>query len=238
MTITITTASASHIAAIPPELVATFAPATQLLHEWTDYMIDAPGATMLRVGDQLLKPIRSELFAVRFENQLGRTTIQPYADHRPLAPATIVEVLSRKFADLQAYHDFFNTLLNDLFLRAARLPFTFSALTSRSVTETMRPPSPLFAFRFLCHEAPALRAALATIQAAPPQVLADSPTYVPIHEAAEVGPEVLIGILQAPDSWVEARGLPFSRQLKQRAPSHVWQRRPEETFDTPENRAV
>jgi uncharacterized protein len=238
MTIIITSTSDSYIAAIPAESAAIFAPATQLLYEWTDYLIDAPGATMLRVGGELLKPIRSGLFAVRFENQLGRTTIQPYLDHRPLAPATTVEVLSRKFTDPQAYHRFFSTLLDDLFLRAARLPFTFSAQTNRSVTETMQPPSPLFAFHFLCQEAAGLRAALATVQAAPHQVLADSPIYVPIHEASEVGPEVLIGILQAPDSWVEARGLPFSRQLKQRAPSHVWQRRPEETFDTPENRFV
>lgn len=90
----------------------------------------------------------------------------------------------------------------------------------------MQPPSPLFAFHFLFQEVSALRAALATVLAAPHQVLADSPTHVPIHEAAEVGPEVLIGMLQAPDSWVETRGLPFTQQLKQCAPSHVWQRRP------------
>lgn len=238
MTFVITSTTATPIATIPPELADHFAPATWLLYEWTDYFVDAPGATHLRVGDHFFPSIREGFFSLRFENQLGRTTLQPYADRQPLTPALTVEVLSRKFVDAHAYHRFFSTLLDDLFLRAARLPFTFSALTSRSVTETLRPPSPLFAFHFLCQEAPALRVALATIQAAPHLVLGESPAYVPLHEAAEVGPEVLIGVLQAPDSWVETRGLPFTRQLNQRAPSHVWQRRPEETFDTPENRFV
>ena len=105
MTITITAASTLHIAAIPPELAATFAPATQLLYEWTDYLIDAPGATMLRVGDQLLKPIRSGLFTLRFENQLGRTTIQPYANHRPLAPAPAGATVERHSGEPRAIVD-------------------------------------------------------------------------------------------------------------------------------------
>lgn len=238
MSIDVAAAFGDAIVPVAPDQRATFAPATHLLYEWNDYWVDLPGVDELRVGDRRERPLRGNLFRVRFENQLGLTPIQPYTNGYPLAPPLVVEVLSPKFRAPAAHLAFFRTLLDDLFVRAARLPFTFSAETSRSVTEAMQPPTPLFAFHFLCQEARTLRAALATIQAAPHRVLADHPMHVPLAEAAEVGADVLLGILHAPEDWAPARGLPLTRQLHNHAPTRVWQRRPEESFDTPENRFV
>ena len=137
-----------------------------------------------------------------------------------------------------AHLGFFRRLLEDLFARAARLPFTFSGPTSRSVSEALRPPTPLFTLHFLCQHAPRLRTALAIIQAAPHRRLADYPAVVPLAEAAEADADVLISILHTPQEWVPAGGFPLAERLQGHAPARVWQRRPEETTDTPENRFV
>lgn len=238
MHIDITDEDGKPIDEIATDWLVAFAPATHLLYEWRTYWVECPGATVLRIGDRQHRPVRGHLFRVRFENQLGLTTIRPYTDRTPLAPPLIVEVLSQKFQHPDRHRGFFETLLRDLFVRAARLPFIFSAPTSRTVSESLQPPTALFVFHFLCQYGGVLRAAIATIQAAPHRVLTDHPTYVPIGEASEVGPDVLLGILQTPNDWVPASQLPLARRLRGLAPARVWQRQPEETFDTPENRFV
>lgn len=70
---------------------------------------------------------------------------------------------------------------------------------------------------------------------APHRKLRDRPEFVPLHEASEADADVLVGILHSPDEWVPARGFTLAERLGGYAPARVWQRQPEESFDTPEN---
>jgi uncharacterized protein len=230
--------TAAGIQAVPSHLCPRFAPATYCLFEWSDYWLECDGADGLRVGDERLEPISRGLFRVRFENQLGLTYLQPYQGHKPLCQPLFVEVISRKFPSPAHHLSFFSTLLNDLFARAARIPFTTSAPTSRSVTEALQPPTPLFVFHFLIQHAFALRTALAIIQAAPHRRLTDHPSFVALADAKEADVDVMISILHSPKDWVRASGSVLVERLHGYAPARVWQRQPEETFNTPENRFV
>ncbi len=104
--------------------------------------------------------------------------------------------------------------------------------------ESLRPPTPLFTLHYLCQHAPRLRDALSTVLGAPHRQLRDRPEFLPLHEASEVDADVLVGILHSPDEWVPARGSALAERLHGYAPARVWQRQPEESFDTPENRFV
>ncbi len=223
---------------IPVHLCHAFAPATHYVCEWKDYWLECPGADRLRVGTERIKPKARDLFLLRFENQLGLTSIQPFAGERPLCPPIYIEVLSPKFPSPDAHLRFFRTLLDDLFARAARLPFTIRGPTGRGVREVPRPPTPLFTFHFLCQHAPRLRTALTIIQAMPHRQLRDHPAFVPLTEVAEADADVLLFILHTPREWVPASGFPLAERLQGHAPTRVWQRRPVETTDTPENRFV
>jgi len=223
---------------IPPEMQAYFTPAVGCLYEWRDHWVEYPDADDLQAGTESCLSPRLGLFNLRFENQLGLTALQPFASGRPLAPPCYVEVISPKFPAPAAHLRFYRALLDDLFARAARLPFTFGGPTARSVLETLRPPTPLFALHFLYHFASDLAAALAVVQAAPHRKLRDFPDLVPLAEVVEADADVLLSIVRSPERWVPARGFTLAQRLGDRAPTRVWQRCPEETTDTPENRFV
>jgi len=223
---------------IPDSHLIALSPATYYLREWDEYLIEAPLADRVLFGSMEAECLTDGLFRYCFKNQLGLTTINAFTAGKPLGDPLQVEVISPKFPTLTEHIDFYRSLLNDLFTRAARLPFTISSDTSRSVTEALRPPTPLFTLHFLCQYAPTLRDALAIILAAPHRQLHDNPDLVSLAEVTEADADVLLGILHAPERWVRATGFPLAERLKDRAPTHVWQRRPEETTDTPENRFV
>jgi len=134
-----------------------------VLRDWEAYYLSLPGATVLRVGPRLIPPIKpgSDVFLLKFENQLGLAEIQAMQAGRPVGPALKVEVISRKFPTLAAHKSFFQPLLDDLFARAARIPFTFSATTQQSTLEARRPPTPLFVLHFLCNRENRKRLAMA-----------------------------------------------------------------------------
>ena len=230
----------SELQRIPAEISENFLPAKHYVFEWRNYWLECPGADHLRIGSRRVESIASELpiFRLCFENQLGLAEIQPFFRSQPLAPPFYVEVISPKFPTLSDHLRFYHGLLDDLFARAARLPFTISSDTSRSVTEALRPPTPLFTLHFLCQYTSMLRYALTVILAAPHRQLHDNPDLVPLGEVTEANADVLLDILHAPERWVRATGFPLAERLKGHAPTHVWQRRPEETTDTLENRFV
>ena len=225
---------------IPIDLRFAFAPASHYLYEWKEYFVECPGADRLRLGTEWIEPVASNTswFRLRFENRLGLTTIQPFAGSHSLCPPACVEVISRKFPEPVRHLAFFRGLLDDLFARATRLPFAFSGATGRGVAETLRPPTPLFTLHFLCQYRPALNAALSIIQGAPHRQLCDDPAFVSLAEASEADADVLLSVLHAPDEWVPARGFALAERLRGHAPVRVWQRRSNESYDTPENRFV
>lgn len=223
---------------LPDQLLPAFSPATLCLREWVEYWIEAPGADGLQVGSSLYRPVAAGLFRLQFENQLGLSVIQLMAAGRPSGDPIHVEVISRKFPKPEAHLAFFRALPDDLFVRAARLPFAFTGPTLRGVVEALQPPTPLFALHFFSRYGPAIRASTAAIQSAPHRELRDRDDLVPLAEAAEADADVLIDVLRSPERWVPARGFPLASRLQGRAPMTVRQRRPEETVDTPENRFV
>lgn len=196
------------------------------------------GATHLRVGDRLVPPIDEGRFLFRFENQLGLTSIQPLDEHGPCCAPLLLEVISPKFSGIEQHVGFLSALLVDLFARAARLPFAVSADTARGVVDVPAPPTPLFTLHFLLQHARELREAANVVVAHPHRRLADAPEFVPLAAVSEADPDVLLDVLTSPERWVRASGFPLAVKLRGHAPSEVWQRRPEETLDTPENRFV
>lgn len=196
------------------------------------------GATRLRVGDRLVPPIDDGLFQFSFANQLGLTSVQPLDERGPCCAPLVLEVISPKFPGVEQHVGFLSALLDDLFARAARLPFTVSADTSRGVIDVPVPPTPLFTLHFLLQHARKLREASAVVVARPHRRLADAPEFVPLAAVSEADPDVLLDVLTSPERWVRESGFPLATKLRGHAPSDVWQRRPEETLDTPENRFV
>lgn len=224
---------------IPSDMQPALAPASCCLLEWEDYWIELPEADALRIGVVWHTPRFGRYFNVRFENQLGLADIQPFAGNRALCPPLHVEVISPKFGRPALHLEFFRALLEDLFARAARLPFTVQAETQRGVIESLRPPTPLFILHFLCQYARCLRDALALIQFAPHRSLVEFAEWVPLAAAVEADEDVLLSIIRAPEYWQPAaQPFPLTHRLQGYAPAQVWQRRPEETCDTPENRFV
>ncbi|MGB8648555.1 MAG: DUF2357 domain-containing protein [Anaerolineae bacterium] len=223
---------------VPAEQRRAFAPASHCLREWTEYWIEYPDADRLRVGETWLPRVARDIFHLRFENQIGLVAIQAFTGQKPVGPALHVEVISPKFPTPARHLAFFRTLLEDLFARAARLPFTINAPTSRGVTESLQLPTLLFTLHFLRQNANILLRALAIIQAAPYRQLSDQPAWVRLSEVSEVDADVLIAILQSADTWARASGFDLAEQLGGYAPEQVWQHRPEESYDTPENRFV
>lgn len=223
---------------VPDDLAKIFSPATLCIYEWTDYWLEAEGSNRVRVGDSWCDPVGAGLFQVRFENQLGLTTIQPFSDGTPLGFPLHIEVLSRKFADAASHLAFFGNLLNDLFARASRLPFAFSASTERGVIESAKPPSPLFVFYLLVWFSSLMRTVLSTIQSEPHRLLRDFPRFVLISSATEADADVIVQMLHQPGELVRSQTSSLARRLKGYMPARVWQHLPDETFDTPENRFV
>jgi predicted component of viral defense system (DUF524 family) len=226
---------------IPEELAAQFAPATHTVQEWTDYGVSFPGAAALTVGGKLLQRFAGDWFLLKFENQIGLAELRAFDEAgRSIAPSRWLLVLSKKLPTLQQHQKFFEPLLDDLFERISRLPFTVSAPTGQQVQEAMRPPGPLFALHFLTQEAERIAIALRIIQASPHRKLASEELLLPLHEVSAIDVDALIDIAQSSHRWQAAQNAssPVAKRLGGRLPESIWQRVPVETLDTPENRFV
>ncbi len=224
--------------AISDVLAPQFAPASLFIQEWKEYWLNLPGAEKLRVGSIELHPQHASWFRLCFENQLGLAHIQPIYRYRVAGSALTVEVLSPKFATHTGHLNFFKALLDDLHQRTVRLPFTFQASTRRSVQEALQPPTPLYTLHFLCQHFVELSDAISIILAMPHRKLIDERVLVNLGAANSVDSEVVLSIFQDSARWVRTGGHPLSEKLGGYVPTHIWQKVPEESFDTPENRFV
>jgi hypothetical protein len=243
--------SSTRAVPIPEHLKHAFAPAACCVWEWEDYWLELPEAQHIQVGQAApQKPIeQTHVFHLRFESQLGLAQIHLLdSDGRSFDSAT-VEVISPKTAQsktspsLQSHVAFWQALLDDLHQRAAQLPFTIAAPTGRGVTESLRPPTPLFTYYFLRQHAEEIHQAVNIILADPHRLLSEQSEYVPLFQASEADSDVLLEILHNPSEWISVHDtvlgdLPLAKMLDNRLPRRVWQRLPAETFDSAENRFV
>ncbi|MGI8405364.1 MAG: hypothetical protein ACR2OE_11480 [Thermomicrobiales bacterium] len=180
----------------PDELGAESRPAW-FLYEWVDYTVMVDGAYLLQIGSTRLAARAPGVFFLRFENQLGYTTIQPFAGNRPLSPAVSVEVIAGKFAHPSQSIRFTDMLMGDLFAHDAPLPFLTTAMTGRLVQEARRPPPPLFVFHFFRRYGPELELALEVIAHRPLRRLADQVEDLSVDQAMDVDLDAMMSILQS-----------------------------------------
>ncbi|HEX8463901.1 MAG TPA: DUF2357 domain-containing protein [Abditibacterium sp.] len=215
---------------VPDAWREAFFPAKLCLFEWTDYWFQWPGATHLQVGEKRVEPLAPGLFRVRFENAIGAAHIEPMADGNPLDEPLFVEVLSPKFPTPNAHFHFLGALLDDLFERAAPLPFDVRGQTSRGVETSDLPPSPLWTRWFLNSHGARLEAALRHFLAHPSRDFELESVRLPSHQAARFDADALISTVRDAAAWTRSAG--------KMIPSHITQNRARQQLDTPENRFV
>jgi predicted component of viral defense system (DUF524 family) len=209
------------------------------LQEWAEYHVRADDDASLEVyqGREPVEPLSPGVWRVVYQNYIGLGTLRFVLDGQELPPL-LVEVRSNKFSSLAEQHTFYRALLNDLWQRNSRLPFTFKTPTVHAVDEAPQPPSPLFVYHFLHAYGDQLSAALETVLGTPHRVLYEEEALVTLPQASEVDADVIAWVVAHPEHWVRAPHLAVARHLDGHAPARVWQRLAEETFDTPPNRFV
>ena len=229
---------------IPEESLESFFPAAFFLEERREYFVELPGVTRLMINNNYIDsklPGRG-IFQISIADRLGLTCIQPVKDGQQEGTPLWVEVYSTKFPAPYEHLKFFQALVDDLYRKSANLPFTFENQTQRGVSEIPHTPTLLFIYHFLRCAVVSFEQAINTILAEPHRVLSDHPEQVLLYQASEVDCDVILSILQKPESWVETSEFHLSKLLQTEgryyAPERVWQRQPEETYDTPENRFV
>lgn len=222
---------------VPAGLKSELAPARWCVFEWTEYRLTFEDADRLKVGSSWSSPMFPGRFVFQFENQLGLTSIAPFAGPLQIGPTIHLEVLARKFAHPGQSVDFMMALLDDIFARQSSLPFETVATTERRVRESHRPPNPLFTYHFFRRYSTELIRALQAILGRPHQRLTDDIVMVRLHEVRKLEHESIIRLLTS------GRGAGGSGHVSNQAsvierlrPERVVQRLPDETYDTPENR--
>lgn len=219
-------------------LLKAFAPAKICLYEFEEYWLKLPEGYELWIGDKKADKSHENWFPVQFKNQLGLAEIRAVRTDRQESCAVIVEVISGKYDSPQKHLDFYQTLLQDLFKRAAQLDFTIDAPTRRGVQESFEPPSPMFVYHFLTRSAQQIEQAINIVLGDPHRLLIDFREQVPLEQVSQIGPDFLENFTQASSDWVKADRLALPEALQNKLPARFWQVNAEETFNTPENRFV
>jgi predicted component of viral defense system (DUF524 family) len=175
-------------------------------------------------------------FSLTFENELGATTLTPLINGVP-QEARHVEVIAGKFGSVHESVRFTNTVVQQLAAHVSTLPFVVRAATARQTERQHREPNAFFAFHYLRHHAETLIRALQIITADSHRKLGDVVEDQRIHQARHIDPEALHSLLTGPRAGVPGSHADAS-PLERLQPLRIRQRRPEETWDTAENRFV
>jgi len=222
-------------------------PATYFVRERQEYIFELDeGADGLTLNGKPCETLvaNSRYYRICIIHALGLVCLQQTRAGRPFGDPIWIEVYSYKFETPRTHFDFYTTIVRDLFQQAASLPFSFENLTQRGVAESPRLPTLLFTYHFLAQNLENFQAAIAIILADPHRLLCDFPHQVRLHEVNEVDGDVILSILHTPETWAPADparlAIASALQVDGRgyAPTRVWQRLPEETFDTQENRFI
>lgn len=232
-----------HLSRVPHYLRGQLAPAEWIVHEWTEYTVSFPATSDLRIGSGTLRPLLlsengTGHFRIRFENELGLTALQPLLDGRPSGEPLYLEVIAKKFPDVEQSLAFMQGMLADLFARGKALPFDISAQTLRAVRDEARAPNDLFAYHFFRHRHDELVRAIQAVLGSPYRVLSDRVELVRPHEVKRIDTESVTHLLRASAGQSAGSAPKGTSVLHRLQPERVLQRIPEETFDTPENRFI
>lgn len=207
------------------------------LFEWTNYHLTIPGAISLKVGNVMLSPIgSSHTFVVNITNRLGTTDITPIFKEG-IGEPVIFEVLATKFRNLRQSLNFSQSMVHQLSAKIRAMPFVVRAETSRHVVHEHGVPNLFFTFHFLRHNGEELIRALSIISADPHRKQVDVVESLRVHQAKHIDAEALYSLLTGPRAG-EPNHSPDARPIDLLQPLRITQRRPEETYNTPENRFV
>lgn len=222
---------------VPSDLTDRVPGAEFTLREWRDYHLTIPGATRLKVGNVWLKPVgSSDTFIVNISNRLGLTDITPeYPDS--MGQTVYAEVLASKFPTLVESLNFSQTIVDQLSARIRAMPFVIRAETSRQIVHEHGLPNLFFTFHFLRHHGEELARALRIIAADPHRKLSDVVEDLRIHQARSIDSEALHSLLTGPRAG-SPNEAPDTSLIERLQPLRIRQRRPEETYNTPENKFV
>lgn len=231
------TGSPNEPGVIPDELAHRVPDVSFTMYEWRDYHLTIPGAIALRIGNLTLHPVgQSDTFIVNIANRLGTAAITPvYPDS--VGQTIHAEVLASKFPTLQDSLDFSQTIVDQLSARIRAMPFVVRAETSRQIVRDQGVPNLFFTFHYLRHHGEALVRALSVITHDPHRKLGDVVENLRIHQARRIDAEALHSLLTGPRAGKPNRA-PGTSALERLQPLRITQRRPEETYNTPENRFV
>lgn len=226
----------------PGDAILSIAPSHQpslgqfAIYEWTEYLLEGQGLQNVTLPGATVTRLKDDLYRFQLKNRVGCLRLNiTLTDHShyiiPLA------VLSRKYPTPDEHLNFFQTLLDDLVVRSAALPFDVTQPTHFAADESPEPPTPIFVYHFLRHYGPQIEAALETILSNPHRTLLDYDELVPLAQATHADAAVLETILAQPQFLSPTRrALPIAQALRGYVPTHLWQPLAEETFDTPPNR--
>lgn len=208
-----------------------------ILREWREYHLTIPGAIALKIGNVWLQPIgASDTFIVSIANRLGLTDITPrYPDS--LGETVYAEVLASKFPTLRDSLDFSQTMVDQLSARIRAMPFVVRAETSRQIIQEHGIPNLFFTFHLLRHNGDSVIRALSIIAADPHRKLSEIVENVRIHQAKRIDAEAMHSLLTGPRGGTPNQAI-YASPIEQLQPLRISQRRPEETYNTPENRFV
>jgi predicted component of viral defense system (DUF524 family) len=226
---------------VPAHLRERLHPARWVVHEWAEYWLrlDATDVSSIRVGSTHVfdTPNGSGNFRLRFENQLGLSTVEVLHATGGVVDRLHLEVIAPKLGTAEASLEFFQALLAALHQQIAPTPFILSAPTGRQVRDRRATRHPLFDLHFFRTHGATIQAAVQTVIGQPHRRLATEDTLVLPHQVRQVDRAAMVQVLQAARPLPGEMSLQTSPLLRLR-PERVLQQIPVETWDTPENRFV
>lgn len=206
--------------------------------EWTECFFDTTNIVQLFCGNEPAEKITSNLFRYTFKNQIGHSQIRAeFTDGRIVT--TDIEVLSRKFPNLDSHLRFYIALVDDLFAQHISLPFDIESSTYFGVDESYEPPTLLFVYHFFASRAQALAQAIQIILASPHRLLTVERDRIPIYRASRVDIDSIYAMIFHPEELQPTTAnLLIAKKMNGNAPLYMIQDTPTESLDTPENRFV
>ncbi|CAG0955487.1 hypothetical protein ANRL3_00525 [Anaerolineae bacterium] len=165
--------------------------------EWVECLFVVTGVNKIWCGKDQAERITDNLFRYTFKNQIGHSRIcAEFSDGRVIT--TNIEVLSRKFPDLDSHLRFYIALVDDLFAQHISLPFDIESSTYYGVDESYEPPTLLFVYHFFSSRAQVLAQAIQIILSNPHRLLTVERDRIPIYRANRIDIDSIYAMISHP----------------------------------------